>query len=190
MGHDMKATFPKGAAFLATVAVAVLAAACSSTPASTPSAPITPHASRSVAGVVTSVRPSLLVIRTRTGSRTIVLVNSTTYVKSHVRVTGSDLAAGERVRVRLAEHVPTATAAAVSILGASVSGTVRAVAASGFTLTTRTGVAHAITVVPTTTYRQGRAVASASSLVVGVKVRVAGTIGANGSMVATSVRIH
>lgn len=180
----------KPAAFLATAAVAVLAAACSSTPAASSGARVTVHPRPSVTGVVTSVSPSLLVIRTRSGARSIVLGTSTTYARDHGRAAESEITPGERVRVRLAVHGATATAAAVAILGSTVSGTVSAVSPGGFTVTTRSGAAYAITVVPTTRYRQGKAPVAASSLVAGATVRVLGTPGPNGSTVAASVRIR
>ena len=182
--------FRKRTAFFALVGVALLAAACSSSPAPSSTPATKPHTPKAVTGVVTSLGSSSLVLSSRSGTKAITLEHSTTYTKSHASVTASNLSIGERVRVRLVPGDSTATAAAVSILASSLSGTVSALTPSGFTLTTRSGVTHTITILPTTSYRQGKISASASSLQSGVKVRVSGTIGANGSMVATSVNVH
>lgn len=177
-------------AFFALVGLALLATACSSSPAPSSTPATNPHTSQAVTGVVTSLGSSSLAVRSRSGTKTITLEHSTKYTKSHDSVTESNLSIGERVRVRLVPGDSTATAAAVSILPSSLSGTVSALTPSGFTLTTRSGVAYAITILPTTRYRQGKTSASASSLQSGAKVRVSGTIEVNASMAASSVNVH
>ncbi len=185
----MISIFRHRTALFALAGVPLLAAACSSSPAPS-STPATKPPPIAVTGVVTSLGSSSLALRSRGETKAIVLEHSTKYTKGHASATESNLAIGERVRVRLVPGDHTATAAAVSILAASLSGTVSALTPSGFTLTTRSGVAHTITIVPTTSYRQGKTGASASSLQSGAKVRVSGTIGANGSMVASSVDVR
>jgi hypothetical protein len=112
-------------------------------------------------------------------------------------VTKSILFIGERVRVRLVPADPTAAAAKISILTSglsgtvsSLSGTVSALTAYGFTLTTRSGVAHAITISRATSYRQGKTGDNAWSLQLGAKVGVIDTIQSNGSMLVSSVNVH
>ena len=188
--NDVTRRFTHRTAILALAGVALLAAACSSIPAASSTAVTRPHKPRALTGIVASLGPSSLVVRSRSGTKTITLRNSTKYAKRRARITESNLAVGERVRVRLVSGDSTATAAAVSILASGLSGTVSALTPSGFTLTTRSGVAHAITILPTTIYRQGKTSASASSLQSGAKVRVSGRIEANGSMTASSVNIH
>lgn len=194
MGRAVTSTIEKGMAVLATAAVAVVAAACSSGPVPGSRAPVALHRAPSVTGVVTSVSPTRLVVQGRTGTRTIALGAATTYSRHHVRVSGAALADGERVRVRLTGRPRTTatapTAAAVSILGATVAGTVGALSPTGFTVTTKTGATTTVTVGPTTTVRQGRAVVGVSSLQAGLKVRVIGAPGPNGTLVATSIRIR
>ena len=186
----MSNRFRRRTAFFALMGVALLAAACSSSVAPSSTPVTTPHTPKALTGVVTSLGSSSLAVRSRSGTKTIALEHSTKYTKSHASVTESILSIGERVRVHLVSGDSTATAAAISILASSLAGTVSALTPNGFTLTTRSGGAHAITLLPTTSYRQGKIGASASSLQSGAKVRVSGTTGANGSMVASSVNVH
>ncbi len=174
----------------AVVAVALLAAACSSGSSTTSTSAVKGHGSKAVVGVVTAVGGSRLSFVSHGTTKSVALDSSTKYAKGHVGATLSDVVIGEHVRVRLVPGSSPATAATVVILLPSLVGTVSALTTAGFTLTTGSGVAHTVTTSSTTSYRLGKSPASVSSLQVGDKVRTIGSLGVNGSMVASIVTIR
>ena len=177
--------------------VVMLAAACTSTPAASPppgkatasGKARAGHRAKEVTGVVQSVSASSLEVKSRKIVKTIALDTATRYSRGHTSVTAAALTKGERVRVRLVVGDAAPTAATIVIMFPKISGTVSALSASGFTLTSRGGVVHRITVSPSTSYKVRKAAASASSLHDGVKVTVSGTLRASGAMAAKTVDI-
>lgn len=189
--------------------VVMLAAACSSTPSASPAAGTVPahgtvpapgktaapgkararHGTKAVTGVVQSVSASSLEVKSRRIAKTIALDAATRYSRGHTNVSAAAITKGERVRVRLVAGDTVPTAATIVIMFPKISGTVSALSASGFTLTSRGGVVHSITVSPSTSYKVRRAAASAASLHDGVKVTVSGTLRTSGAMAANTVDV-
>ncbi len=181
------------------LSVAVGAAACSSasassTPAASSSsaAPVKTHRHHAggPSGVVVSVSSTTLTVHTKSATSTIGLASTTKYREGGTSVTVSDLVAGDHVKIRLAKKSATPTAAVVVIVPPSVTGTVGALDASGFTLSTTSGKTDTVTTSSSTAYRSGKQPASASSLHDGDRVRVSGQLSATtGSISAASITI-
>ena len=174
--------------------VALVAAACSS-PAATSSPSSAPpaahhrtshHRSTGVIGTITTVSASSLTIDVHGTTRTLTLAPTTTYRQGHQRVAVSDLAPGQRVRVRTAAS---GTVKVVLVLPASATGTIVALQAQGFTLHTPKGATLTVTTTSSTTYRERGHAVTAPTLQPGEKLHVHGQPGPSGTFTATRVTI-
>ncbi len=180
-------------------AVAVGAAACSSAASaaassassSAPASKTKTHAHHVAgpAGLVSAISPTSLAIRTKSSTSTVGLGAATRYKEGATVVPESDVVVGDHVKVRLVKSAATPTAASVLILPPSVSGTVGGISATGFTLHASNGTTHTVTTSSATTYRSGKAAASASSIHDGDRVRVTGQTSAAGSISAVTVTV-
>ena len=175
----------------ALMGVTMLAAACSSGPAASPSTVHSQgaHVAKALTGTVESVSAATVVVKSSSATTTIALEAATKYKKGHVSVTEAALATGERVRVRLVKNDPTPTALAIAILAPELTGTVSALGSGEFTLTTPAGANYAITVSSSTRYREGKTSANATTLHVGARVKVTGTPGPSGTTSASTVAL-
>lgn len=184
------------------LAVAVGAAACSSgsssaassssSAASSPTVKAKSHSAHGTgpSGVVISVNPTTLTLHTKSATDTVGLSSTTKYKEGGTDVTLSDLVVGDHVKIRLAKKAATPTAATVLIVPPSVTGTVGALSAAGFTLSTPAGKTDTVTTSAATVYRSGKQATSASSLHDGDRVRVSGQLStASGSITAATVTI-
>ena len=148
------------------------------------------HLAGGPSGVAISVSPTALTIRTTSATSTIGLASTTKYRENGTSVTASDLVVGDHVKIRLAKKSATPTAAIVVIVPPSVTGTVGALDATGFTLTTTSGKTDTVTTSSSTVYRSGKQSVSASSLHDGDRVRVSGQLStATSSISAANVTI-
>jgi len=184
------------------LAVAVGATACSSgssptassvsAASSSPTAKAKSHGARpsGASGVVTAVSSNTLTIHTKSATSTVGLASTTKYKEGGTDVTVSDLVVGDHVKIRLAKKSATPTAAIVIIVPPSVTGTVGALSAAGFTLSAAGGKTDTVTTSSSTVYRSGKQITSASSLHNGVRVRISGQLSpANGSISAATITI-
>ncbi|MDA8357648.1 MAG: DUF5666 domain-containing protein [Actinomycetota bacterium] len=174
--------------------LALVAAACSShtttsTPSSAPAAAhhgTSGHRSSGIVGTITTVSASSLVIDVHGTTRTLALTPATTYRQGRQRVAASDLASGERVRVRTTAN---STAKVVLLLPATATGTVVSLQAGGFTLHTSKGATLTVTTTSSTTYREGTHTVTAPAFQPGEKLHIHGQPGPNGTFTATKVTI-
>lgn len=177
----------------ALAAVAVIAAACSSTAAtSTPNSTVPVphhgghHRGAGIVGKVTTISASSLVVDVRGTTRTVALTPATRYRQGHQDVTASALSPGEHVRVRTAAN---GNATVVTILPATVTGTIIALDSHGFTLHTPHGTTLTVTATASATYRDGSTTVTASFLKPGQKLHMQGQPGPNGSFTATKITV-
>lgn len=176
------------------MAVAVAATACGSGTSSASVSASTAKTTRghrhgAAGGLVSAVSPTSVTVRAKGATSTVALNAATKYREARRTVTASALVAGDRVRIRLVNGDAIPTAASVTIAPPSVTGTVGAVSAGGFTLTARTGPTRTVTTTSTTTYRMGKQTVSAASLRNGDRARVTGPVGSSGAISATMVTI-
>lgn len=194
MMHPRRA---RGLVKLAVLSGVVLVAAACSSGTKTSSPPVPARATQApgarsrardaYTGVVSGVTPTAMTIRTKTSSTTVALASATKYREGGNSVTESALSAGEHVRVRLAKHAKTPTAAVVVILPPSVTGVVSGLGSGGFTLTSANGTVHAVTTSSSTTYRSAGRARMVAGVTDGEHVRVSGQILPNGTVSASSV---
>lgn len=171
--------------------VAVIAASCStsSTASTTSSSTASTAAGHAFAGVVKSSSSSSVELESHGHLTTVALQSSTSYHKGHRAVSEADLQAGERVRVQLVSGDSSPTASTVTILPSVIKGTVASLSAGGFTLTTPAGASDSVSTSGSTKYHTGKTSVSMSTIHVGSKVKVSGTLGPSGSITARSVDV-
>ena len=178
--------------------VAMVAASCSSVPASSGAraAPTTASHSaqrlrvlpRRLSGVVRSVGASYLTVRDKGLTVTLELSPTTRYRQGGQRTGEQALVDGERVRVFFAKG-PRPKAATVVVLPTMITGTVRSLSPDGFTLVVRTGHVDTVKTTPATRYRSGKGPTTAVALRAGEVVRVSGNRASNGSTTAAAVAV-
>ena len=176
--------------------VAMVAASCSSVPASSGAraAPTTASHSaqrvlqRRLSGVVRSVGASYLTVRDKGLTVTLEVSPTTRYRQGGQRTGEQALVDGERVRVFFAKG-PRPKAATVVVLPTTITGTVRSLSSDGFTLMVRTGHVDTVKTTPATHYRSGKGPTTVAALRAGEVVRVSGDRARDGSTTAAAVAV-
>lgn len=178
----------------AVAVLAVIAASCSTSSTAATSASTSPssassHSASALTGVVKSYSSTAVELKSRGHLTSVALQASTSYRKGHRTASEADLQAGERVRVQLVAGDSSPTASVVTILPSALKGTIASLSAGGFTITTSAGASDTVATTGSTKYHTGKTTVSVSSVHVGSKVRVSGTLGPSGSFTARSVDV-
>jgi hypothetical protein len=145
-----------------------------------------PHRGAGIVGKVTTISASSLALDVRGTTRTVALTPATRFRQGHHNIAASTLVPGERVRVRTATN---GSAAVVTVLPATVTGTIVALDTHGFTLHTAGGATLTVTSTPSATYRDGTTTVTASTLKPGQKLHIQGQPGPNGTFTASRITI-
>ena len=196
-----------GAAAAALVAVGILAAGATATPAGTLAAGTDAgttnvvtldHGGRGFFGghgrggiTITAISGSSISLETVDGwTRTITVDSGTTYSESGETIALSDLAVGDEVRFQQSlEDDGTYSIDAVAVIPPHAGGEVTAISGSTITLTQRDGSTATVTVTSSTTFEvNGTEGAALADVEVGMVLVAEGTENSDGSLTATQVR--
>ena len=141
---------------------------------------------------IASINGSNLGLKTDDGwTRTIAVTADTKITKGGATIALGDLKVGDAIRFRETRNADGSYAInAIQVVVPQVAGTVTAVTADGFTLTSRKNTKWTITVNGTTSYVVGGAVGSKSEVTVGATVGVAGTQTGDSALTAITVRVE
>jgi FKBP-type peptidyl-prolyl cis-trans isomerase 2 len=124
-------------------------------------------------------------------TRTIAITSSVELTKGGQPIQVSDLAVGDQVRFSQTRNDDgTYTVTAVAVVVPTISGTVKDVTSSGFTVTTRDGSVWTVTTSGDTTYSYGSGTGTKADVVAGVRIRVQGESAGDNKLDALSVRVE
>jgi hypothetical protein len=138
--------------------------------------------------LVTAVTANSLTADTPKGIKTFTLTSTTTYHRGKEKVTEADIKAGQIVRIRTAKDG--ATARAVAIAPAVITGYVQTASGSTLTVVDRSGLSHPVSTTGAT-YKKNGAAGQASDVTAGVLVRVQGFLGSDGATIdATTIGVR
>jgi hypothetical protein len=143
---------------------------------------------------ITAINGSNISLKTNDGwTRTIVATDSTAITKGGQTIAVSDLKVGDTIVFRQTRQSDGSyTIDSITVVVPTISGTVKDITSSGFTVTTRDGLTWTVTVSSSTVYQLGSsdATGSKSDVTAGAEVVVQGTQGSGNSIAALSVRIE
>jgi hypothetical protein len=124
-------------------------------------------------------------------TRTIAITSSVELTKGGQPIAVSDLKVGDQVRFSQTRNDDgTYTVTAVAVVVPTISGTVKDVTSSGFTVTTRDGSVWTVTTSGDTTYSYGSGTGTKADVVAGARVRVQGESAGDNKLDALSVRVE
>ena len=167
--------------------VAIMVAATGSTTATTVVVIPARHAGRAPSGIVTAVGASSITMQLPDGtSSTYALEPSTTVSEGMASASASALAVGERVRV-WTSGTNGATAAAIEIDLAHVSGSVVSVTGGTIVVSDAQGFYRTIQVGNSTTYSKSGASATLGDVTTGTVIEAEGTVGASHTILDASI---
>ena len=136
---------------------------------------------------VTAVTATSLTADTPKGSKTFTLTSATTYRRGTAKMTEADIKAGEVVRIRTAKD--SATARAVAIAPAVITGYVQSASGSTLTVVDRSSLSHTVSTTGAA-YKKHGAAGQASEVTAGVLVHVQGFLGSDGATIdATTIGV-
>jgi hypothetical protein len=138
--------------------------------------------------LVTAVNGTSLTADTPKGTKTFTLTSATTYHRGTAKVTEADIKPGQVVRIRTAKDG--ATARAVAIAPAVITGYAQSASGSTLTVVDRSGLSHTVSTTGAT-YKKNGAAGQASDVTAGVLVRVQGFLGSDGATIdATTIGVR
>lgn len=146
---------------------------------------------RGVAGrdiTITKIDGTELSLETANGWTRTIDAAGATVTKGGETVALSTLKVGDEIAFRETRNADgTYTITAIYVVQPSVGGTVASVSGSTVTVTTRDGATEKVLLTDSTTYMLGKAEATRDAVVAGVRIRAEGTLGADGTLTATTV---
>jgi hypothetical protein len=139
---------------------------------------------------ITKIDGSKLSLQTSDGWTRTIDTAGAAITKAGKTVTVSDLVVGDTITFRETRQTDgTYKITAIQVVMPTASGTVTAVTSGSVTISQGGNSTKTLTVTGSTTYKQGGAAASASALVVGVRITAQGTVDSAGNFTATTINI-
>lgn len=139
---------------------------------------------------ITAIDGTKLALVTDNGWTRTIDAAGATVTKDGAAAAVSALQVGDRIVFRETRSDDgTYTITAIEVIQPSATGTVESVSGSTITLTARDGSSQKITVTSSTTYELAGQASTRDAVVAGVQIRATGTLGSDGTLTATSVRI-
>src|ERR1035437_9070448 len=139
---------------------------------------------------ITKTDGSKLSLQTSDGWTRTIDATGAAITRAGKTVTVSDLAVGDTITFRETRQTDgTYRITAIQVVMATVSGTVTAVASGSVTISLPGGSTRMLTLTGSTAYKQSGAAASASALVVGVRITAQGRVDSAGNFTATPLNI-
>jgi hypothetical protein len=155
-----------------------------------------------IEGSVTEVASDHLKVHTKSGDDVTVAVNADTIVRANDHLAGlADIKSGDRVSVNARANADgTFTALRIEVEtehgggnddhGAELTGNIASISPGAITVTTGGGATVTVKISTTTSIRRGDTTLTASDLKTGNHVEVNGTLNADGSITATSIKVE
>lgn len=140
---------------------------------------------------ISAISGSNITLKTDDGwTRTIAITSSVELTKGGQPIAVSDLKVGDQVRFQQTRNDDgTYTVTAVAVVVPTISGTIKDVTSSGFTVTTRDGSVWTVATSGDTTYSYGSGSGTKADVVAGARVRVQGESSGDNKLDALSVRV-
>ncbi len=140
---------------------------------------------------ITAIDGTQLSLETENGWTRTIDAADATVTEGGETVALSTLEVGDQVAVRETRNDDGAfSITAIAVVQPSVGGTVASVSGSTVTVTTRDGASQKVTLTDATTYTLGRTDATKAAVVAGVRIVARGSLGADGTLTATSVVVE